>query len=272
MSAKFVRYVPILLLACAAAACDSGGSGSTDPTTTTTTPVSPATPLGHTYISKEVKGPQIPGGGPLSLTFTDDRVSATAGCNTGSAPVTLDNHILAVGQLATTLIGCEGDRGRADEWMTALLSSGPTWELKDNTLTLKNQEQTVTLLDKKIADPDRPLEGTVWRVTELLTPDARISSVAITESKPTLTFRDSGVSGSTGCNKLAAKAPITKIGTETTITIDDLGTTKMVCQPDVMEVETGVLKVVTGTMTATIDAGTLTLKNPNGHGLTLRAE
>ncbi|MEV0246538.1 META domain-containing protein [Nocardia sp. NPDC050712] len=276
MSVKLLRFVPILLFACATAACDSGGSEATDPTPSpspTPTTVAPPTPTGHTYISKEVQGPQIPGGGPLTLTFTaDGRVSATAGCNTGSAPVTLDNHTVTAGQLASTLMGCDGDRARADEWMTALLASAPSWELKDNTLTLKNQDQTVVLLDKKIATPDKPLEFTVWRVTEIITPTARTASVAITESKPSLVLRDNGVSGNAGCNNFSGKAPIDKSAGTTTIDFKDFGTTRMVCQPDVMEVDTGVLRALNGKTTATVDADTLTLTNAEGNGLVLRAQ
>ncbi|MEU8899703.1 META domain-containing protein [Nocardia sp. NPDC048505] len=277
MSATFLRSVPILLLACAVTACGSDDSGSPDPTpspstASSTAQAAPTNPTGHTYISTEVKGPQIPGGGPLTLTFTaDGRVSGTAGCNTGSAPVTLDNNTLTAGQLATTLMGCEGDRARADEWMSALLTSAPSWELKDNTLTLKNQDQTVTLLDKKIATPDKPLEGTVWRLIQTITPDARTASVAIEESKPTLTFKDKGVSGSTGCNNLAAKAAIDQTPAGANIVLDDLGTTRMVCQPDVMEVENAVLKVLNAAMTAAVDADTLTLMTAEGNGLVLRA-
>ncbi|MEV6276546.1 META domain-containing protein [Nocardia sp. NPDC051832] len=277
MSVTFLRFVPILLLAAATAACGSGDSDSPGPTTTTSSPTptqtTPPTPVGHTYISKEVKGPQIPGGGPLTLTFTaDGRVSATAGCNQGSAPVTLDNQTLAAGQLASTLMGCDGDRARADEWMAALLASGPSWELKDSTLTLKNQDQTVILLDKKVATPDKPLEGTAWRVTEIITPDARIASVAINESKPHLTLKDKGISGNAGCNNFAAKAAIDQTPAGATVVLDDLGTTRMVCQPDVMEVESAVLKTLNDTMTATVDADVLTLKTAAGNGLVLRAQ
>ncbi|MFC9895832.1 META domain-containing protein [Nocardia sp. NPDC127579] len=276
MSVKLVRFVPILLFACAATACGSDGGDATDPTPSaapTTTQPAPTTPIGRTYISKEVKGPQIPGGGPLTLTFTEDgRVSVSAGCNSGSAPVTLDNQTLTAGQLATTLMGCDGERARADEWMAGLLASAPSWELRDNTLTLKNQDQTVVLLDKKIATPDKPLEHTVWRLTQIITPDARISSVAIEEAKPTLALRDNGISGSAGCNKFSGKALIDKAATPPTIEFQDFGTTRMVCQPDVMEVEAGVLRALTGTVTAAVDADTLTVKNAEGYGLVLRAE
>lgn len=45
----------------------------------------------------------------------------------------------------------------------------------------------------------------------------------------------------------------------------------MMCSPEVMEVERAVLATLDGTAQATVDADTLTLRNPNGHGLTLRA-
>jgi heat shock protein HslJ len=45
----------------------------------------------------------------------------------------------------------------------------------------------------------------------------------------------------------------------------------MMCGPEVMEVERAVLAALDGTAQATVDADTLTLRNPNGHGLILRA-
>ncbi|MET8777933.1 META domain-containing protein [Nocardia sp. NPDC004654] len=263
MPSSLVRLVPVLLLAFGVAACGNGDeSGPSEPE---------ATPMGRTFLSTEVEGAPIPGGGPLSLQFTDGTVIAYAGCNTISGAVTLDEHVLRVDELASTLIGCPGDLADADQWVDTLLSSAPTWQLDGDTLTLKNNEQTVTLLDKKIAQPDKPLRGTTWVVNGLITPDAQIQSQAIIDAKPTLVIAEDGaVSGSAGCNRLTGTATVEPSHDAAKVTFQ-VATTKMMCPPEVMEVEAAVLRVLDGQTTATIDADVLTLRNANGHGLTLTA-
>ncbi|MFE7800774.1 META domain-containing protein [Nocardia sp. NPDC057440] len=260
MSADFVRLGPIVLLALwAAAACTNDSENAPGPV---------PTPMGHTYVSTGVDGTPIPGGGPLTLTFADDRISAAAGCNTFNGAVALDDHKLKVSALAGTLMACPGDRAGTDEWLTTLLSSTPGWQLDDTKLTLNGTNSTVHLLDKKVAQPDKPLTGTTWVVTEIITPDARTRSQTIDEVKPTLTIAaDGAVSGSGGCNRLTGRATIA--GSDVTFQV---GSTRMLCPPEVMDVENAVLEALDGRTTATIDANTLTLRNDRGNGLSLRAE
>jgi heat shock protein HslJ len=213
--------------------------------------------MGRTFVSTSVDGAPIPGGGPLTLTFKDNRVSATAGCNTYSSTVALDDHKVKVSGLAGTLMACPGDRADADERLIGLLNSSPEWQLDDTKLTLHGHNLTVHLLDKKVAQPDKPLIGTTWIVTGLITPDAKIRSQTIDEVKPTLTIAaDGAVSGTAGCNRLIGM--VTVGGADVTFQV---GTTKMLCPPEVMEVESDVLKALNGKTTVTIDADTLTLRN-----------
>ncbi|MFI9502882.1 META domain-containing protein [Nocardia sp. NPDC052566] len=259
MSANLVRLGSLVLLLLAATSACSRDRGAPGGVT--------ATPAGHTYISTQVDGPPIPGGGPLTLTFTTDRVTANAGCNTHSGSATFDGDVLRVSGVASTLIGCPGELQGSDEWITGLLQSAPTWKLDGSTLTLRGNNVTVTLLDKKVAQPDKPLTGTNWMVTELISSEARIRSQTIDEVKPTLTITpDGAVSGSAGCNRLIGTAKID--GAEIAFQV---GTTKMLCPPEVMEVEQSVLKALDGKVTATVDADVLTLRNPNGNGLVLHA-
>lgn len=227
--------------------------------------------MGKAYISTEVKGKQIPGGGPLTLTFADDRVTANAGCNTATGPVTLDGGVLTVGQLAMTLMGCPGETDGADGWMDGLLKSAPTWKLDGSTLTLTGNGDgiTVTLLDRKVAAPDKPLTGTTWVVKSLLGKDAQVWSQTLEDVKPTLTIApDGAVSGSAGCNSMMGRAEIA--GSYVTFQI---GTTRMACAPEVMDVERQVLEVLNGKTITTIDSDALTIRNEaSGTGLELRAE
>lgn len=264
MPRSLVRFAPLLLLVFGAAAC-SGEDDTGEPAATTP-------PHDRTFLSTEVEGEPIPGGGPLTLTFGTDRISANAGCNTASGTVAFEGDVMQVGQLASTLMGCTGDTAGADQWVDTLLSSNPTWRLDGDTLTLRNADQTVTLLDKKVADPDRPIQGTTWVVTGLITPDAHIRSQALDDAKPTLTIaEDGGLTGTAGCNRMMGTAAV-EPGPDSTVITFRAGTTKMMCAPEVMEVETAVLQALDGRTTATVDANQLTLRNDNGHGLTLTAQ
>ncbi|MBF6331002.1 META domain-containing protein [Nocardia transvalensis] len=259
MSATVLRWMPILAAVGVAAACSSQGS-SDGPT-----------PMGHTFVSTKVDGTAIPGGGPLVLTFADGRVSAQAGCNTSSGPVDFDGDVLRVSGLATTMMACPGDRSGADGWQNGLLESAPTWKLDDNTLTLSGNNSTVTLLDKKVAQPDRPLTGTAWVVTTLVRPNGQVTSQALEQARPTLTIGPDGhVTGSAGCNRMTGSADVAANGQEITFRI---ATTKMACEPDAMDVERQVLEALDGKTRTTVDSDTLTIHNDgNNTGLVLRAE
>ncbi|OXR42592.1 hypothetical protein B7C42_05369 [Nocardia cerradoensis] len=144
MSANILRIAPLLAVLVAGVACSSGNDSA--PTDST-----PATPVGHTYISTDVQGPRIPGDGPLRLTFTAGRLSATAGCNTLMGSADLAGNTLHTGPLAATRMACVGDRAGADEWATSLLQASPTWSLDGATLTLKTADRTVTLHESEPA-------------------------------------------------------------------------------------------------------------------------
>ncbi|WP_063126466.1 META domain-containing protein [Nocardia fusca] len=250
------------LLLLAATACSDNEPAPTAPE---------PTPMGHTYISTEVTGTPIPGGGPLTLAFADDRISAEAGCNTHSGAVDLRDHILHVSELASTLVGCPGDRAGSDTWVGDLLRADPTWQLDQDRLTLTGKGTTVVLTDKKALQPDRPIRGTEWVVTGLLTPDARISSQTVDQVRPTLTIgSDDSLTGFTGCNRLTGRAVVTDTLPSAEISFS-AATTRMMCAPEIMEVEHAVMAVLKGSARATVDADTLTLRTPDGHGLTLRA-
>ncbi|MFE3544593.1 META domain-containing protein [Nocardia sp. NPDC059177] len=262
MSATLLRLAALCVLATAAAtACSSADSGDTSENT--------ATPMGHTYISTEVDGDTIPGGGPMTLTFADGRISANSGCNTASGTVDLTDHILKTSQLAGTLMGCAGDKGRADGWQSSFLESGPRWRIDGDDLVLTGETVTVHLTDKKVVSPDKPLTGTTWIVTTMLTPQGQIRSTVLDEVSPNLTIGAGGtVSGTAGCNRITGTAGV---GPGDAVNFA-VATTRMMCAPEVMEVEQNVLQALDGRTTATVDADELTLRNDNGYGLVLRAQ
>ncbi|GAB86509.1 META domain-containing protein [Gordonia rubripertincta] len=111
----------------------------------------PAAPpfVGKSYSSTAVTGPQIPGGGPLQLTFTAaNRISLFAGCNRHVGEMTVEGSVLRVGSLASTMMACPGPRAGADEWITALTSEPLTWYSVGHALVLSGPGTQVLLTEK----------------------------------------------------------------------------------------------------------------------------
>ncbi|MCX4091275.1 META domain-containing protein [Nocardia sp. alder85J] len=258
MSATVLRALPVLAVA-ALTACSSHHDATADP-------------MGRSFVSTEVSGTPIPGGGPMTLSFADSRVTADSGCDTSTGAARFDEDQLLVAGLATTLLGCTSDKAGADTWQAGLLQSSPTWKLDGNTLTLTGNNSIVTLKDKKIVEPDRPLTGTSWIVTTLIQAQGMQRTATLEQVRPTLTIAPDGtVTGSAGCNRLTGTADLPEAG-NSDLTFH-LATTRMACADEVMQVEARVLQALDGRVTATVDGDTLTLRNPGNHtGLVLRAE
>ena len=227
---------------------------------------------GRTFLSsaatQDGKPYPLVAGTQISLWFPEDgRLVANAGCNTiGGDNVSLsDGKLSASGSMGMTEMGCDAPRHKQDEWLAKLLESKPSWKLDESTLTLTSGQTVLTLLDKKVAKPDLPLEGTKWTVNTVFTGDVASNSVGM--EKAYLVFADGKVTGSTGCNQLNGTATIS--GSE--ITFGDIATTKMGCPDPLTQVERSVLLVLKGTVPFTIDSNALTLNHPqgaNGLGLT----
>lgn len=226
-------------------------------------------PNGRTYVSVDVVGEQIPGGGPLTLEFADGRVSAFAGCNRGSAPADLSGGHLRTGELATTMMACPPPFGDTDAWMTRLLEAAPAWTLAADTLTLSTATTTVTLRDKKAVDPNRPLVGTTWLVDTLVSGQSAMTSVALEQARPTLTINaDQSVTGWTGCNTFYGRAEVT----EPTVTFAAVQLAGPPCSGELGDIERAIVRVLDGPVQVVIDADRLTLSGAKGDGLALRAE
>ncbi|MFD1813267.1 META domain-containing protein [Rhodococcus gannanensis] len=258
---RTLRLAALAIAALALAACSDSGSAASD---------SPQSDLlGRTFVSTTVDGAQIPGGGPLTVEFTEpDRIAGTAGCNRATGTADFSGGTIVTGPLATTMMACMGENADSDQWLASFFAAKPAWELDGDTLTLRTDASTVTLLDRRIAQPDRPLTGTTWVVDTTITPAAVTSSLAIEKAAPTLQIADDGtVTGSTGCNSFTGRAEVSG----ETITFGPLATTRRACVPELAEVEQAVLTTLTGTATATVESDRLQLMNTNGTGLGLRA-
>lgn len=225
---------------------------------------------GRTFLSTAVTSDgdarELVEGSRISLAFADGRLTAQAGCNTMSGDYRIEDEVLVVDALGMTRMGCPGDLAEQDIWLSDLLTSRPTLALHDDELVLTTPTETVTLLDRVVADPDRPLVGTVWRVDSLISGDTVSSTPGTAEAS--LTFGGDGtVQVRGGCNTGSASYTVG----EGTLTVGPVAMTRMACGDERGELEAAVLRVLeAGELQMEIEADRLTL-SADGAGLGLHA-
>lgn len=111
----------------------------------------PATPpfVGKSYSSTTVTGPQIPGGGPLQVTFpAANRISLFAGCNRHVGEMKVDGSVLRLASLASTMMACPGPRSGADDWINTFTKEPLTWYSVGHALVLTAEGTQVLLMEK----------------------------------------------------------------------------------------------------------------------------
>lgn len=225
---------------------------------------------GRTFLSSAIDGRTLVDGTEVRLSFQIDALNAHAGCNTLGTTAAYDGATLVATDMFQTEIGCEPALAEQDLWLGELLMSRPTLVLEGDTLTIASPDTTITLTDRAVADPDRPLVDTTWVVNGLISGDA-VSSVPA-NSAASITISDGSAAVHTGCNRGNAGVEIT----DDTITFAPMATTKMACEPELMELEFAVTRVLTGEVDYSIEAGQMTISTKDADGgtigLTLTAE
>jgi heat shock protein HslJ len=218
---------------------------------------------GRTFLATDAFGRALVPGSEVRISFADGQIGASGGCNSMGGPYTIDGDHLVVRQLAMTEMACEPRLMDQDAWLASLLD-GATIRLDGDTLTLSNDGAALTLVDREVADPDRPLVDTRWIVDGLVTGDA-VSSVPV-GVVAALTFSADRVEVEAGCNRGGGAVSVT----EATMTFGPIALTKMACEGGAMQVERLVSEVLSGDVRYTIESRTLTL-DAGDVGLVLRA-
>jgi heat shock protein HslJ len=256
----------LLSLALASVLGFTACAGGTAPPGPTTPPAAtdPASGLdGRTFLSTGATGATLVPGSQVRIAFAGGNIAANAGCNSMSGAYTIVGDRLDVGMLAMTEMACEEPLMAQDGWVAALLD-GATIGLDGDTLTLAKDGVALTLQDREVADPDRPLLGTRWVVDGLVSGDA-VSSIpqGVTAA---LVFAEGRVDVEAGCNTGSGTVSVDGA----TIAFGPIGLTKMACGEAAMAVEQAVIAVLRGEVGYAIEAGSLTLTS-GATGLTLRA-
>jgi heat shock protein HslJ len=233
--------------------------------------------VGRVFLSESVsedgQARPLVDGTQIRISFEDEgQLGMEAGCNHlfGNVEVTADQ--LVVDGLGGTAMGCDQPRMDQDTWLVGLMDADPGYSLDGDRLRLESGSTVIELVDREVADPDRPLESTTWQLDGMVQgsgPDATASSVPSGASAGIVVEGGNVTVTNEGCNGGSGSATVdTEAGT---ITFDGIITTRMACPQPQMQVEEALTTVLQGEVAYTIEARSLTLTHPDGAGLTFRA-
>lgn len=260
-----MRQLPILAatLAAAVALAACGGTPAAPSASADSSADPPAGLEGRTFLSTASTGRVLVAGSQVRIAFEGGTLSLSAGCNSMSGGYRVVDGRLETGQMAMTEMACAEPLMAQDQWVATFVS-GAGIKLDGDTLTLGKDGVTLTLVDRVVADPDRPLLGTRWVVDSLVSGDSvgNVPQGVIAA----LTFSDGRVDVEAGCNSGGGSIEI-GVGT---ITFGPIALTKMACAGPAWLVEDVVTAVLSGNVAYAIEADTLMLE-AGGKGLVLRA-
>ncbi len=265
VSCTMRRLVILIALVALSAGC---GDDSVDVSSTGSAP----SLADRTFVARDVVGHDLVPGTEIRITFEADQVQATAGCNHLFGQLrSSDDGILDLAGLGSTEMGCDAPRHDQDQWLIDFLSAGPRWTLEGDQLTLLSDSSEITLVDRVVADPDRPLEGTRWVLDSLISGPGPDSSVSSTpgQVEAYLVMADGEVEGHNGCNSIGGSY---RVDGETLRFPERFSTLAGCLDPEVAAFEEAVMAVLDTTMTFEITADRLILTAPDGAGLGLHAD
>ena len=206
--------------------------------------------------------------GRVALAFTGaDRITTSTGCNSGSGAVRFEGDRLVSEDLAVTAIGCPADLAAQESFVLGLLAAGPTVAVTGDDLVLRTATAELRLLDRRVVDPDRPLERTRWIIDGTF--DAAIASSASSSGPRGFLVIDAGrITGSTGCRTFEGPATVSAAQ----VSFGPLTLAGPACPQDEARTEQAVLAVLGGTATTSITARSLRLTQPDGRGISFSAD
>lgn len=262
------------LLALAASACGTEtGSGPGDPAAPDSSVQSaPALTGVHWSVdSVTVDGAKTaaPAGAGVEINSTG-RASASTGCNTIGAQVTVKGDTVVVGKKESTLIGCPEELAAFEKRLNGAFSGKLTAKVADQRLTLTGADGDTIALT---AEKDAALTGTKWVVTSLVD-HGTVSSPAGREDRtaagaPSFTLTKDGSVQGTGlrCNSWRTTAHV--VGS--TVTFGKVTSTKMACDTPASAVEKRLSELLgEGEVGYELAHRSLTLTGQDGQGV--RAE
>lgn len=236
-------------------ACGDDSAGSDASSDDSPTPVTNADLAGRTFVSTSVTGFELIDGTEIRISFEEDHLSASAGCNTVGGAYTVENDLISVSEPSATLMACDPQLMAQDDQLIGFLTDDPTIMVSGGVLTLIGAEVTVEMQEESGGGKGAPLVGTIWTLDSIVDGETA-SSVPSGVEPPTLEISDAGeASVFTGCNRGGASVEVS----DASLTFGPLRLTKMACGDDATAVEATVTSIIDGKVDYSINGDVLTL-------------
>ena len=129
-------------------ACGDDSAGSDASSDDSPTPVTNADLAGRTFVSTSVTGFELIDGTEIRISFEEDHLSASAGCNTVGGAYTVENDLLSVSEPSATLMACDPQLMTQDDQLIGFLTDDPAISLSDEVLTLTGADVTVEMQEE----------------------------------------------------------------------------------------------------------------------------
>jgi heat shock protein HslJ len=134
----------VALVVLVSAGCGDDGDDADDGGSAAGTAPEAADLDGSTFTVTDVEGQEVVEGSTITIDFAEGLVVAAGGCNTLRGGYTVEDGVLVVDVLASTQMACDEPLMAQDDWIGALLESGPRVTLDGDTLTLSGGDVTLT--------------------------------------------------------------------------------------------------------------------------------
>lgn len=218
---------------------------------------------GTSWTVTQLNGKPALAGHEPTMEFSGTSVAGKAGCNRYNATFTQDGSTVTMTPGIMTQMACADDMMTQEHAFTvALMAVTGTRAAGDGLELVDNGAKAVLTLARL---QDKPLEGTKWTLSGIISADATHSPVP--NSTVTLTIADGTLSGK-ACNTFRGKVT----ATGGSVKAGPLMSTKMACtSKDLSAQEATVLKTLEAATTYTISGNDLTLKAGDGTGLVFTA-
>lgn len=192
------------------------------------------------------------------MRFQDGFLRYTAGCNLITGIVGLDGDRLALRDGAHTAVLCEGARGADEAWLEAFMQARPAWRLEGMELTLTEPNAALRLLDRSVAEPNRPLEGTNWLLRSVTFHGA--TTLLAADKQPFVRFRAGRFFGGTTCNDFSGDVA----GGAGAFDLTGLQVGPVPCTEPMATVERGLLALFVGPAQLDLTGDELVLSKDDG--------
>ncbi|MGL5081192.1 MAG: META domain-containing protein [Microcoleaceae cyanobacterium] len=177
----------------------------------------------------------------ITLNFTQDRLSGSSGCNQYIGGYRLDQQLLKVGTLGSTLRACPDEiMAQEFQYLTAL-QAATRYEIDaQGQLRISYSQGTEEGVLIFGTQPTIRLEGSSWRLTRW--EDAESTGVPLAETIIDATFVDGKVAGSSGCNRYIGSYQTE----ENTLKVSEIATTKKACPEPILKQESRFVMALQG--------------------------